>query len=269
MKDKVVLITGGTRGIGKVTADLLRSKGMKVYTTTRNLEKVEGSKDYILQLDVTDEESVKACVKEVIDREGKIDVLINNAGYSICGPLVDTTIEELKDVYDTNVFGVHRMVREIFPIMKKQGYGKIVTLGSYGGRLSIPFQGLYSATKAALSMYSDALKMELYSDGIDVCLIEPGDTSTDFHSGRKYTKGFEDNEVAKRAIEKMHKDEKSGTNPKKVAKKILKAIKAKYSKPRYPVGFQTVWVGVARHILPRKTQQRVLKLYYGVPHKKK
>ncbi|UJG40933.1 MAG: SDR family oxidoreductase [Candidatus Heimdallarchaeum aukensis] len=261
IKDKVVLITGGTKGIGKVTADLLSSKGMKVYVTTRKEENV---KDNILLLDVTNEELVNQCVNEVIKREGRIDVLVNNAAYGLCGPIVDSTTEEIKELFDTNFFGPHRMIEAVYPIMKKQGYGKIINVSSYAGRLAVPFQGVYSAAKAALSIYSDSLRMEIVSDGIDVCTIEPGDTKTDFHSSRTYTKGFENNENAKRAIEKMHRDEQSGSNPKAVAKKILKAIKSRRSNPRYIVGLQVILVTVVRHIFPRKFQQFLLRKYYGL-----
>ncbi len=272
INDKVVLITGGTRGIGLVTAELLRKKGMKVYTTTRDLSKLSSdfpNKEYVLQLDVVQDESVNACVDELIKKEGRIDVLINNAGYGVCGALTDTGMDQLKAIYETNVFGPHRMVLKVVPIMKEQGEGKIINIGSYGGRLSLPYQGLYSATKAALAMYSDALKMELSAEGIDVALIEPGDTSTDFHAGRQYTPHFDEDKTAQKAIETMHHDEENGIKPIKVAKKILRAIKAKNAKPRYPVGFQTVWVGAARHLFSKKAQQKLLKMYYGIPNKKK
>ena len=261
IKNKVVLITGGTKGIGKVTADLLTSKGMKVYVTTRKEEKV---KDNVLLLDVTNEELVKKCIDDVIKKEGKIDVLINNAAYGLCGPIIDSTTEEIIELFDTNFFGPHRVIKAVYPIMRKQGYGKIVNVSSYAGRLAVPYQGIYSAAKAALSIYSDSLRMEIVNEGIDVCTIEPGDTKTDFHSSRTYTQGFENNEKAKRAIEKMHRDEQSGSNPKAVAKKILRAIKSKRSKPRYIVGLQVILVTVVRHMFPRKFQQFLLLKYYGL-----
>ncbi len=266
---EVVLLTGASGGIGTVTAELLLSKGYKVYGTTRNLNSTPKTPYNQLQLEVTDEDSVKECVLEVMNKEGKIDILINNAGYALCGALKDTSIEQMKENFETNFFGVHRMIQEITPIMIKQKRGRIINVGSFGGRLGLPFQGAYDSVKAALAIYTDALKIELLRDNIKVSLIEPGDTQTDFNAGRKYSEGFENDPDAQRAVKIMHKAEQKGTKPEKVAKTILRAVKAKRPKPRYTRGFDTKFFGTLMRLMPHTIYILIARLYYGVPKRRK
>ncbi len=266
---KVVLLTGASGGIGTVTAALLLSKGYIVYGTTRNLNSAPKTSYHQLQLDVQDETSVKECVQEVVNKEGKIDILINNAGYALCGALKDLSMDLLKDSFETNLFGVHRMVQEVVPIMIKQGQGRIINMGTFGGRFGLPFQGIYSASKAALAIYSDTLKIESHRDNIKVALIEPGDTRTDFNAGRKYTEGFENDPDAQRAVEIMRKEELKGIKTEKVAKSVLKAVKARNPKPRYTMGFQPFFFGILIRLFPYTLHSFIARLYYKVPKKRK
>ncbi len=267
--EEVVLLTGASGGIGTVTAELLLSKGYKVYGTTRNLNSTPKTPYNQLQLEVTDEDSVKECVLEVMNKEGKIDILINNAGYALCGALKDLSIDLLRDNFETNFFGVHRMVREVVPIMIKQNKGKIINVGSFAGRLGIPFQGPYSASKAALALYTDVLKIELLRDNIKVSLIEPGDTRTDMNSLRKFAKDYENDLDAQRAVQIMHKAEQKGTNPKKVAKIILRVTKSKRPKPRYTTGADTVLFSFLMRLFPYTIHSLAVRLYYRVPKRRK
>ena len=266
---EVVLLTGASGGIGTVTAELLLSKGYKVYGTTRNLNSAPKTPYNQLQLDVTEEDSVKECVLEVMNKEGRIDILINNAGYALCGALKDQSIDLFRDNFETNFFGVHRMVREVIPIMLKQNKGKIINVGSFGGRFGLPFQGSYSAVKAALDVYTEALKIELLRDNVEVSLIEPGDTRTDFNAGRKFSEGFENDSDAQRAVKIMREAEQKGTKPEKVAKTILKAVNAKHPKPRYTRGFQPLFFGTLMRLLPYTLQLLVSRMYYSVPKRRK
>lgn len=266
---EVVLLTGASGGIGTVTAELLLSKGYKVYGTTRNLNSAPKTPYNQLQLDVTEEDSVKECVLEVMNKEGRIDILINNAGYALCGALKDISIEQLKENFETNFFGVHRMIQEIVPFMIKQNSGQIINVGSFAGRLGIPFQGSYSASKAALALYTDALKNELLRDNIKVSLIEPGDTRTDMNSIRKFAKDYENDLDAQRAVQIMHKAEQKGTDPKKVAKKILRAIRSKRPRPRYTTGVDTVLFNFLMRLLPYTIHSLAVRWYYRVPKRRK
>ena len=266
---KVVLLTGASGGIGTAIANLLLSKGFIVYGTTRNLDSAPKVAYNQLQLDVQDEASVKECVQEVVNKEGKIDILINNAGYALCGALKDLSIELLRDSFETNLFGVHRMNSEVIPIMIKQGHGRIIHMGTFGGRIGLPFQGIYSATKAALGVYSDALKIESHRDNIKVSIIEPGDIKTDFHGGRKFSEGFKNDPEAQKAVEIMRRDELKGSKPEKVAKLTLKAIKARRLKPRYIMDFKYYFLETLMRLLPRTLRSFVVRLLYSVPKKRK
>ncbi|HHE64894.1 MAG TPA: SDR family NAD(P)-dependent oxidoreductase [Bacteroidetes bacterium] len=219
--------------------------------TSRTPEKAE-IKDYpLIALDITSDESVKNAFEQIKEKLDTIDVLINFAGFSVCGALIDTTVEEMQKQFEVNLFGFHRVVRTVVPIMQKQEKGGlIIHTGSIGGRLAIPYQSLYSASKAALALYTDALRMELNDTNVKFTLIEPGDTATDFHAGRHFVQGFENDPKAQRAIEIMHESESKGDDPIIVAKKIYKIMKTKKPKPRYTVGSQAFWVGIGLRLLP-------------------
>src|SRR5262245_42996150 len=176
---KVVLITGASSGIGRATAQLLTNRGYRVFGTARNPGKVAPIPDVaLLALDVGDETSVEAGVAAVLDATGRIDVLINNAGYGMVGAVEETGLDEAKALFDTNLFGVLRMVRAVLPVMRRQGSGRIVNTSSILGFLPAPFFGLYAATKHALEALSESLDHEVRSSGIRVTLVEPNTTNT-------------------------------------------------------------------------------------------
>lgn len=270
MNTKVIIITGASSGIGKTTLEYLRAKGHTVYGTSRRgtpIADVSTDEFPLFQLDITNEQSVQQFIKGVVDREQRIDVLVNNAGFAVCGSLKDTSVEQLHAQFETNLYGVHRMVQAVLPSMLAVHSGTIITLGSFGGRLAVPYQSLYSASKAAVSMYSDALRMELWKDGIKISLIEPGDTSTEFHAGRVYVDAYSDDAAAVEAVEIMHKSEQKGANPLKVTKVVEKIIKAKRPKPRYLVGTDAKLFGFLLRIVSEKFKERLIMMTYNVPRK--
>jgi NAD(P)-dependent dehydrogenase (short-subunit alcohol dehydrogenase family) len=180
---KAVLITGCSTGIGHATAKRLVSSGWKVYATARRPESIADLKQAgceTLALDVTDEASMSAAVAAVEQAEGAVGVLINNAGYSQSGAIETVPMDSVRRQFETNVFGVVRMTQLALPKMRAQGWGKIVNVGSMGGRLTFPGGGHYHATKYALEALSDALRFELRGFGIDVVLLEPGLITTEF-----------------------------------------------------------------------------------------
>ena len=267
-KGKVILITGATGGIGSVTADLLHEKGYKVYGTTRNLNSAPKTSFELVELDVTKDDSVNSCIEYVLSKEEKIDVLVNNAGYSLCGSVTYLTTEDLQTQFETNFFGVHRMISSILPKMLEKGEGRIINIGTLGGRAGMPYQAPYSSTKAALAIYTDTIRMELQKDGIKVSLVEPGDIKTDFQSGRTFAKGYEEDLIAQQLIKLYHENEMKGTPAKKVAKKIHKVIKRKNPKPRYTVGLlQTFLVAFLFRLLPISVQVWGLMWYFKMPRK--
>src|SRR2546421_7312006 len=172
-----VLVTGCSSGIGHATAELLAAEGWKVYATARRPETLEELKHKgceTLALDVTDEASMSAAVKAVTEAEGAVEVLVNNAGYSQSGAVEAVPIEQARRQFETNVFGLIRMCQLVLPGMRGQHWGKIVNVGSMGGKLTFPGGGLYHATKYAVEALSDALRFEVRGFGVDVILIEPG-----------------------------------------------------------------------------------------------
>jgi NAD(P)-dependent dehydrogenase (short-subunit alcohol dehydrogenase family) len=180
---KAVLITGCSSGIGRATAQRLAGAGWKVYATARRPETIadlQAAGASTLALDVTDEESMAAAVRTVQEREGAVGVLVNNAGYSQSGAIETVPLEAVRRQFETNVFGAVRMIQLVLPGMREQGWGRIVNIGSMGGRLTFPGGGQYHATKHALEAISDALRYEVRPFGIDVVLLEPGLITTEF-----------------------------------------------------------------------------------------
>jgi NADP-dependent 3-hydroxy acid dehydrogenase YdfG len=245
---KAVLITGCSSGIGEATAELLNAAGWKVYATARRPETLESLKAKgceTLALDVTDEESMRAAVDSVSQAEGAVGVLINNAGYSQSGAVESVPLEQVRRQFETNVFGLLRMCQLVLPGMRAQRWGKIVNLGSMGGRLTFPGGGIYHATKYAIEAISDALRFEVRGFGIDVILVEPGLIVTKFGevASASVTAAGDDgpyedfNRKVATLTENAYKGpmSKLGGPPETVAKTISAALRARRPKARYPV----------------------------------
>jgi NADP-dependent 3-hydroxy acid dehydrogenase YdfG len=180
---KAVLITGCSSGIGEATARRLAGHGWTVYASARRLESIKplaGVGCKLLQLDVTDERSMRAAVETVEREHGAVGVLVNNAGYSQGGPIEQVPLEAVRRQFETNVFGLIALTQMVLPAMRAQHWGKIVNIGSMGGRLTLPGGGLYHATKHSLEAISDALRFEVRGFGVDVVLVEPGLITTEF-----------------------------------------------------------------------------------------
>ena len=179
---KVVLITGTSSGIGKAAAELLSKNNYKVYGTSRKVIKSDIFE--MIQMDVTDDNSVSKAINYIVEKEGKIDILINNAGIGIAGPIEDTFIEEVRQQFETNFIGVVRTCQNVLPIMRENNGGLIINVASMAGQIGLPYQGLYSASKFAIEGFSEALRLEVLQFGIDVIVVEPGDIATSFTKNR-------------------------------------------------------------------------------------
>src|SRR5215212_3491116 len=183
--EKVVLITGASTGIGKETAKLFQVKNWKVAATMRSPEKADDLQRIVdiecIRLDVTESESIRTAVSQTIEQFGRIDVVVNNAGYGLVGPFEAATDEQIRRQFDTNVFGVMNVCREILPIFRDQKRGTIVNVASMGGRITFPLYSLYHATKWAIEGFSEALQYEVKQFGIKIKIIEPGPIKTDFY----------------------------------------------------------------------------------------
>ena len=181
MSSQIVLITGCSTGIGHDLARRLARANYTVVATARHPETLSDLPVTLkLPLDVTDPISIASATQEVVRRFGRIDVLVNNAGYAVRGAVEDVSVEQVQQMFDVNVYGVMRMIRAVAPYMRQQKSGRVITIGSLAGKLVLPVNGTYSATKFALEALSDALRLELASSGIQVVLIEPGNIRSNF-----------------------------------------------------------------------------------------
>ncbi len=263
---KVILITGASSGIGKSIAEYLFQKGMNVYGTSRNpiSEEVNGVK--MLALDVTNVASIEKAVATVISNEHRIDVLINNAGMGITGPVEDTPTDEMRAVFDTNFFGTIDVMKAVLPQMRTQQKGLIINITSIAGYMGLPFRGLYSATKGALELITEATRMEVKQFGIDVTNVAPGDFATNIAAGRYHTPVYEDSAYKEKYAENlalMDADVDGGMAPEEMAKAIHRIILTTKPKIHYKVGaFMQKFSIVLKRLLPDKLYEKLLMNHY-------
>jgi len=238
-KTKIALVTGASSGIGKATAERLAKAGYKVYGTSRRAAQAGLQSFEMLALDVTNDQSVEAAVADLIRREGRIDLLVNNAGFGVApAGAEESTIEQAQSIFNTNFYGIVRMTRAVVPQMRKQGSGRILNISSVLGFLPAPYMALYAATKHAVEGYSESLDHELRTRGIRVSTIQPAYTKTGFDSNLlepdaklvEYQKNRAAlNILVKEAVE-------GGDEPSVVADTILKAAVATRPKLKYTSG---------------------------------
>lgn len=274
---RVILITGASSGIGQACANHLHQKGYQVYGTSRQAqpqtivvpeaEDVYPTAFEMIQMDVDNDSSVARGVEFILDKEGRLDVVVNCAGFGLAGSVEDTTIEEAKSQLETNFFGVVRLCRAALPIMRKQQSGYIVNISSIAGLIGIPFQGMYSASKFALEGMTEALRMEIQPFGIHVVLIEPGDFHTQFTAHRRKTVASQQNAVYLErftaALGVMEADETRGPSPVKIAYLLERIIETPSPRLRYPVGPVSEKVAITlKKVLPSRFFGWGLMKYY-------
>tara|TARA_R110001599_G_scaffold84265_9_gene227125 strand:+ start:23548 stop:24351 length:804 start_codon:yes stop_codon:yes gene_type:complete len=263
---KVVLITGATSGIGKSVANYLSKKGMVVYGTSRTQKEDKLLPYKMVALDVLNAASIQKAVSIIIEKEGKIDVLVNNAGMGITGPIEETPTEEMKKVFDTNLFGAVDVMKAVLPEMRKQNSGKIINVTSIAGYMGLPFRGVYSATKGALELITEATRMEVKQFGIHIVNVAPGDFATNIAAGRFHTPVFENSAYKKTYQENLdlmdaHVD--GGMNPLVMAKAVYNIIETKSPKIHYKVGgFMEKFSIVLKRVLPDKMYEKLLMNHY-------
>ena len=248
-EEKVVVITGTSSGIGFETSLAFAREGYYTYATMRDTSKgnriketsqKENLKIDVLELDVDKEDSVKNAIKQILDRKQRIDVLVNNAGWGIWGCVEDVSIDEFKAQFETNFFGIIRLIQEVGPTMREKGCGTIVNISSYAGRIGFPVSPAYSSSKFAMEGLSESLRLEMAPFGVNVIIIEPGIVDTNFFKPMKMAKKSELDtaykDVTDKIILRITSKAKLGIHPKEVAKMILEVVKSDKPLPRYYVG---------------------------------
>ena len=257
---KTAIVTGGTRGIGLACAKLLREKGWRVFTLSRRA----GGEDHI-SCDVSDEGACISAAGRVVQAAGRIDALINCAGYGISGAAEFTPMGEAESQLRVNLLGTANMCRAVIPHMRARGGGRIVNVSSVAAVTPIPFQAWYSASKAAINSYSMALHNEVSRFGISVCAVMPGDTATGFTDARqKQPMGDEIYGGAiSRGVEKMEKDERGGDRPEKAAALAVRCAGKRRVRPLYTVGVDYRLLAGLAKLLPASTVRWLLGLLYG------
>ena len=254
--EKVVLITGASTGIGNETAKLFQSKNWKVAATMRAPEKAEDLQRIAdlecIRLDVTDPDSVREGIQAALDKFGRIDAIVNNAGFAVVGPFEAASDEQIEREFQTNVFGVMFMCREILPIFREQKRGVIVNVASMGGRITFPLYSVYHATKWAVEGFSEALQYEVREFNIKIKIIEPGPIKTDFYRrslsvAKKEGLSAYDNFVA-RAMPNLERAGQTAPDGRIVAEAIYEAATDDSWKMRYPVNSRAILT--ARRLLP-------------------
>ncbi|GGW64722.1 short-subunit dehydrogenase [Winogradskyella epiphytica] len=263
---KVVLITGGSSGIGKSVGEFLQAKGIKVYGTSRNPKNYPNSKFPIVALDVTQPETISKCISEVIEKESRIDVLLNNAGAGITGPIEEIPDAEIKRNFETNFFGPINVIKAVLPTMRKQNAGLIINVTSIAGYMGLPYRGVYSASKGALELITEAFRMELKDFNIVMTNVAPGDFATNIAAGRYHAPVLDDSpyrEVYGKTLRLMDEHVDSGGDPKQMAEAIYKIIETKNPKIHYKVGaFMQKFSIILKRILPDKVYEKMLMNHY-------
>lgn len=272
--DRIILITGASSGIGKSCAEYLSKKGFIVFGTSRNAsfppKDIGGKYPIMIKMDINDDDSINNAVEYIIKEFGRIDVLINNAGYGIGGAIEDYSIEKVKEQFETNFFGTFRMCKKVLPLMRKQKNGYIINISSIGGVIGLPYQGIYSASKFAVEGMTEALRMEVRPFGIKIILIEPGDLKTSFTSRREKIIDSSEKSVYKKnanlTLNIVEKDEQGGGSPLKLAYLVEKIINKSNPKTRYKVGsFSQKLAGSFKGKIPDRSLEWILRKYYKVP----
>ncbi|MDP5098222.1 MAG: SDR family oxidoreductase [Flavobacterium sp.] len=263
---KVVLITGGSSGIGKSIGEFLHQKGFVVYGTSRNPEKITNSIFPLVALDVRNKQSIVNCVAEVIQKSGRLDVVINNAGVGITGPIEEIPTEEIRNNFETNLFGPIEVMKAVLPQMREQKSGLIINITSIAGYMGLPYRGVYSASKGALELITEALRMEVKSFGIDITNVAPGDFATNIAAGRYHApvvKGSAYEFPYGNTLKLMNSHVDSGSNPDMMAEAVFKIINTKNPNVHYKVGaFMQKFSIVLKRILPDTVYENMLMNHY-------
>lgn len=266
MSKKVVFITGASSGIGKSIAEYLQDKNYIVYGTSRNPERYPQSRIKLVALDVLDIVSIQNAIKSVVDTEGKIDILINNAGAGITGPIEEIPTQEILKNFQTNLFGPIEVIKAVLPSMRAHKSGLIINITSIAGYMGLPYRGVYSASKGALELITEALRMEVKQFGITLTNVAPGDFATNIAQGRYHAPLIEGSDyysAYSKTLDLMNEHVDSGSDPLEMAQAIYTIIEQQSPKIHYKVGAPLQKFSIVlKRILPDTWYERMLMNHY-------
>ena len=274
VQNKVIVITGGAGGIGSAQAKLLARNGAEIWILDLVQEKIDqlveelkrqGGKAHGAVADVTSEEEWKTIVERIVSESGRLDVVVNNAGFGISGAIEFTKTEDAKRLFDADFFGMVNVNRAVIPHMRQAGAGRIVNLSSVAAAAPIPFQAYYSAAKAAVNSYTMALANELRPYGVTVCAVQPGDIHTGFTAAREKTIDGDDVYGGRisRSVARMEHDEQTGMDPAKAGAFIAKVAMKQRVKPIYTIRFDYQFLALLTRILPYRFLNWLIGVIYG------
>jgi len=263
---KIALVTGASSGFGRLTASSLADRGYRVFGTSRRAHSAPSDEIGMLRLDVRSDDSVRSCVEQLMGQVDRIDVLVNNAGQIHASVVEETSLEQAKDILETNFWGAVRVTNAVLPIMRLQRHGHIINVSSLAGLIGIPGQAFYSASKFALEGYTEALSMEVEPFDILVSLIEPGFFKTHLH--REMQRGAlrsDDYATVREALETtLAVAIEQGDDPHKVAEIIVRVAGMKSPRLRYRVGNDSVWIPRLRAFLSHNLFRRGMRRRFNI-----
>ncbi|MES2748398.1 MAG: SDR family oxidoreductase [Bacteroidota bacterium] len=263
---KVVFITGASSGIGKSIGEFLHEKGFTVFGTSRNPEKITNSVFPLLALDVRNTASIQSAIADVISKAGRIDVVINNAGVGITGPIEEIPQQEIINNFETNLFGPIEVMKAVLPQMRQQESGLIINITSIAGYMGLPYRGVYSASKGALELISESLRMEVKTFGIEITTVAPGDFATNIAAGRFHAplvKGSPYEIPYGTTLKMMDEHVDGGSNPIEMAQAIYTIIQNPKPNVHYKIGaFMQRFSIVLKRVLPDKMYEKMLMKHY-------
>ena len=265
---KTVLITGGSSGIGKAIGEYLTERGYQVFGTSRNPERITNSLFPLLKMDVNEVASIEFAISEILRKAEKIDVVINNAGVGITGPIEETPESEIIKAFKTNFHGPINVIKAVLQKIQKQGFGHILNITSIAGYMGLPYRGIYSASKAALEITVEAMRMETLQFGIKITNIAPGDFATNIAAGRYHAPVLENSPYKKdygNTLKMMNEHVDNGGDPLEMAMAVHKIIETPNPRIHYKVGSSLQKFSIVlKRILPDKIYERMLLKHYGL-----
>lgn len=268
-EDRVVLVTGGSSGIGRAIASHLSSVGLTVFGTSRNAQNGQALDNFrLVKMDVTDESSVQGALAFIKKTAGRLDVLVNNAGLGMAGPLENSSVDEVREIFETNVFGVLNVCRNAIPFLRASKSSYIVNITSIGGRVALPFRGVYCSSKFAVEGITETMSMELKPFGIKVCLIEPGDFKTNINANRRVSKNVDRdlyNGKFDDTLAQINEEVTTAADPVLIGKRVLKIINNPSPKLRYKVAtFQQKMSVTLKRFLPDRWFEKLIMNHYDL-----